>query len=259
MIRDFFIDYSSTSLKDKLRYFEWFSFRRKRKLYREIRRFLSKFSLQKSNIFTQTDEKLYIRTMKFLFLFLLSIFSFAQTNDTINLNEFQLMDYSKYKQFRPKYKKVTRLTDHTTYGIKVFSTLQLPHEREIEIVAIEILFESKIKKKNYCNEYYHFKPIILSDKDSMQSLIGEKWFQVDKDYAGKYIFLVHLKIKSSDAKNFLIGYETHYENPFCPEGNGYFDLIETKSASNLFYEINNQLLEQNSLKNHAINYRLYYK
>ncbi|MBS7333465.1 hypothetical protein [Faecalibacter bovis] len=197
--------------------------------------------------------------MRFLILFLLSIFTFAQTNDTINLNEFQLMDYSKYKQFRPKYEKVIRLTDHTTYGIKVFSTLHLPDEDEIEIVAIEILFESKIKKKNYCNEYYYFKPIILENKNFNMSLIDDKWFEVNKDYAGKYIFPVHLKINLKQVQNFLIGYETHYENPFCPEGNGYFDLIETKSTSTLFYGVNEQLLEQNSLKNHAINYRLYYR
>ena len=197
--------------------------------------------------------------MRFLILFFLSIFSFAQTNDTINLNEVQLMKFSIYKQFRPKYKKVTRLTDHTTYGIKVFSTLHLPDQSEIEIVAIEILFESEIKKKNYCNEYYYFKPIILENKSSKTNLIDEKWFEVDKDYVGKYIFPVHLKIDSKHAQNFLIGYETHYENPFCPEGNGYFDLIETKSASTLFYGAKEQLLEQSSLKNHAINYRLYYK
>ena len=197
--------------------------------------------------------------MKFLFLFFLSIFTFGQTNDTINLNEVNLMDFSKYKQFSPKHKRIRRLTDHTTFGLKIFSTLHLPKENEIEIVAIEILFESKIKKKNYCNEYYYFKPIILENKNSKNSLIDEKWFEVDKDYAGKYIFPVHLKLNSKQAQNFLIGYETYYENPFCPEGNGYFDLIETKSASNLFYGVNEQLLEQNSLKNHAINYRLYYR
>ena len=197
--------------------------------------------------------------MRFLIFFFLSIFTFAQTNDTINLNEFQLMDYSKYKQFRPKYKKVTRLTDHTTFGLKIFSTLHLPKENEIEIVAIEILFESKIKKKNYCNEYYYFKPIILENKNSKNNLIGEKWFEVDKDYAGKYIFPIRLKIDPKQAQNFLIGYETQYENPFCPEGNGYFDLIETKTASSLFYGAKEQLLEQSSLKNHAINYRLYYR
>ena len=197
--------------------------------------------------------------MRFLILFFLSIFSFAQTNDTINLNEIQVMDYSKFKQFRPKFKKITRLTDHTTYGIKVFSTLHLPSESEIEIVAIEILFESKIKKKNYCNEYYYFKPIILENKDSKISLIDEKWFEVDKDYSGKYIFPVRLKFKISEAKNWLIGYETHYDNPFCPEGNGYFDLIETKANSNLFYGLENSLSEETILKNHAINYRLYYK
>lgn len=197
--------------------------------------------------------------MRFLFFFIVSILSFAQSNDTINLNEIQLTNFSNYNQFRPKYKKVTGLTDHTTFGIKVFSTLHLPEKEEIEIVAIEILFESEIKKKNYCNEYYYFKPIILENKDAKNSLIDEKWFEVDKDYAGKYIFPIHLKIKPSEAKNLLIGYETHYENPFCPEGNGYFDLIETRSNSQLFYGVNGKLNEETYLKNHAINYRLYYK
>jgi len=197
--------------------------------------------------------------MKFLLLFLCSILSFAQSNDTINLNEINLTNFTKFKQFRPKYKNVVRLTDHTTFGLKVFSTLQLPEVNEIEIVAIEILFESKIKKKNYCNEFYYFKPIILESKDSQKNLIEEKWFEVDKDYVGKYIFPIHLKVKIDQAKNFLIGYETHYENPFCPEGNGYFDLIETKNESNLFYEINGRLIDQELLKHHAINYRLFYK
>lgn len=197
--------------------------------------------------------------MRFLLFFIISILSFAQTNDTINLNEVKVMDYSQYNQFRPKFKKVTRLTDHTTFGLKIFSTLHLPKEDEIEIVAIEILFESKIKKKNYCNEYYYFKPMILENKNSKISLIDEKWFEVDKDYAGKYIFPVHLKVNPKQAQNLLIGYETHYENPFCPEGNGYFDLIETKAASTLFYGAKEQLLEQSPLKNHAINYRIYYK
>lgn len=197
--------------------------------------------------------------MRLLFFFIISILSFAQTNDTINLNEVNVMDYSNYKQFRPKYKKVNRLTDHTTYGIKVFSTLHLPNESEIEIVAIEILFESKIKKKNYCNEYYYFKPIILENKDAKNSLIDEKWFEVDKDYSGRYIFPVRLKLNSNEAKNWLIGYETHYENPFCPDGNGYFDLISTKANSKLYYGLENSLREETILKNHAINYRIYYK
>ena len=230
-------------------------------LSRNLKRFFTSHTLrpERQKPSFRTDEKLYIRTMKFLFFFLLSILSLAQTNDTINLSEFQLMDYSNYKQFRPKFKKVTRLTDHTTFGLKIFSTLHLPKEDEIEIVAIEILFESKIKKKNYCNEYYYFKPIILENKDSKNSIVDEKWFEVDKDYAGKYIFPVHLKIKPKEAKNFLIGYETHYENPFCPEGNGYFDLIETKANSSIYYGTQEELIEQNLLKNHAINYRLFYK
>ena len=89
--------------------------------------------------------------MKFLLFFLLSVMSFAQDFDTINLNQVEVVNYSNYKQFRPKFKRVERLTDNTSFGLKIFSTLLLPKEKEIEIVAIEILFESKVKKKNYCN------------------------------------------------------------------------------------------------------------
>ncbi|MFV0224041.1 hypothetical protein OBJ96_02885 [Empedobacter falsenii] len=97
--------------------------------------------------------------MKFIIFFLLSTLSFAQQLDTINLNQVEVINYSNYKQFRPKFKKVERLTDNTSFGLKIFSNLLLPKEKEIEIVAIEILFESKVIKKNYCNEFYYFKPI----------------------------------------------------------------------------------------------------
>ena len=197
--------------------------------------------------------------MKFLIIFLISTLSFAQKLDTINLNQVEVMNYSNYKQFRPKFKKVERLTDNTSFGLKIFSNLLLPNEQDIEIVAIEILFESKVKKKNYCNEYYYFKPMILKSIEDKQSLIDEKWFEVDKDYQGKYIFPIHLKLKISEAKNYIIGLETSYENSFCPEENGYFDLIQTKESVDLYYEINSELRKQDFLKNYSINYKLYYK
>jgi len=201
--------------------------------------------------------------MKFLILFLLSTLSFAQKLDTINLNQVEVMNYSNYKQFRPKFKKVERLTDNTSFGLKIFSNLLLPNEKEIEIVAIEILFESKVKKKNYCNEYYYFKPMILKSIDDNQSLIDEKWFEVDKDYQGKYIFPIHLKLKPSEAKNYFIGLETSYENPFCPEGNGYFDLINTSKKSNVFVHYNDNptsgFRKQELFGNYALNYKIYYK
>ena len=197
--------------------------------------------------------------MKFIIFFLLSTLSFAQQLDTINLNQVEVINYSNYKQFRPKFKKVERLTDNTSFGLKIFSNLLLPKEKEIEIVAIEILFESKVKKKNYCNEFYYFKPIILQSIGHKQSLIGEKWFEVDKDYQGKYIFPVHLKLNISEAKNYFIGVETSYENPFCPEGNGYFDLIKTKQAVDLYVEINSEMIKQDILKNYSLNYIIYYK
>ncbi|MFV0162482.1 hypothetical protein OBK04_02300 [Empedobacter falsenii] len=197
--------------------------------------------------------------MKFIILFLLSTLSFAQQLDTINLNQVEVINYSNYKQFRPKFKKVERLTDNTSFGLKIFSNLLLPKEKEIEIVAIEILFESKVKKKNYCNEFYYFKPIILQSIHHKQNLIGEKWFEVDKDYQGKYIFPVHLKLNISEAKNYFIGVETSYENPFCPEGNGYFDLIKTKQAVDLYVEINSEMIKQDILKNYSLNYIIYYK
>ncbi len=189
--------------------------------------------------------------------------SFAQKLDTINLNQVEVMNYSKYKQFRPKYKKVVQLTDHTSSGLKIFSNLLLPNEKEIEIVAIEILFESKVKKKNYCNEYYYFKPIITKSVDNKTSLIDEKWFSVDKDYQGKYIFPIHLKLKLSEAKNYIIGLETFYENSFCPEENGYFDLIETKKKSDVFVHFKDQpnsgFRKQELFGNYALNYVIYYK
>ena len=198
--------------------------------------------------------------MRFLFFFILSILSFAQTNDTINLNEVKVMDYSQYNQFRPKFKKVTRLTDHTSFGLKIFSTLHLPKiDKEIEILAIEILFESEIKNKNYCNEYYYFKPIIIKSAQNRTNLIDEKWFEVDKDYVGRYIFPVRLKLNPTEAKKWLIGFETAYDNPFCPEANGYFDLIEVKDKSNFYYGIDGELLKQDALRNYVINYRIYYK
>ncbi|WP_413531524.1 hypothetical protein [Empedobacter brevis] len=197
--------------------------------------------------------------MKFILCLLLSTFSFAQELDTINLNQLEVVNYSNFKQFRPTFKKVERLTDNTSFGLKIFSTLLLPNEKEIEIVAIEILFETKVKKKNYCNEYYYFKPIILKSITDKQSLIAEKWFEVDKDYQGKYIFPIHLKLKPSEAKNYFIGLETAYENPFCPEGNGYFDLIQTKRLVDLYYEINSEMRKQDILKDYSLNYKIYYK
>lgn len=201
--------------------------------------------------------------MKFLILFLLSVMSFAQKLDTINLNQVEVMNYSNFKQFRPKFKQVVRLTDNTSFGLKIFSNLLLPNEKEIEIVAIEILFESKVKKKNYCNEYYYFKPIILKSIEDKQSLIEEKWFEVDKDYQGKYIFPIHLKLKPSEVKNYSIGLETSYENPFCPEGNGYFDLINTSKKSDVFVHYNDNrnsgFRKQELFGNYALNYKIYYK
>ena len=201
--------------------------------------------------------------MKFLILFLLSVMSFAQKLDTISLNEVEVINYSNYKQFRPKHKKVIPLTDHTSSGLKIFSNLLLPKEKEIEIVAIEILFESKVKKKNYCNEYYYFKPIILKSIEDKQSLIAEKWFSVDKDYQGKYIFPIHLKLKISEAEKYFIGIESSYENAFCSEANGYFDLIETKKKSDVFVlfkdQPNSGFRKQELFGNYSLNYVIYYK
>lgn len=201
--------------------------------------------------------------MKFLILFLLSMLSFAQKLDTINLNQVEVVNYSNYKQFRPKFKQVLRLTDHTSFGLIIFSNLLLPNEKEIEILAIEILFESKVDKKNYCNEFYYFKPIILKSLHDKKNLIDDKWFEVDKDYQGKYIFPIHLKLNISEAKNYFIGLETSYENPFCPEGNGYFDLINTSKKSDVFVHYNDNpasgFRKQELFGNYGLNYVIYYK
>ena len=82
---------------------------------------------------------------------------------------------------------------------------------------------------------------------------------MDKDYTGKYIFPVRIKLNPNKVKNWLIGFESAYDNPFCPEANGYFDLVEVKEKSSVYYGIDEKLLKQDALRNYVINYRIYYK
>ncbi|HBX62030.1 MAG TPA: hypothetical protein DEG63_02900, partial [Flavobacteriaceae bacterium] len=126
--------YSSTDSKMTI---EKMSFRRKMNSKVILNLFQDHIKYEKLKR-VQLDKKQYIYFMKFLILFLLSVMNFAQKLDTINLNQVEVMNYSNYKQFRPKFKQVVRLTDNTSFGLKIFSNLLLPNEKEIEIVAIEI-------------------------------------------------------------------------------------------------------------------------
>jgi len=200
--------------------------------------------------------------MRIIILFLLSNFLFAQKNDTINLNLVEVTNYSKYKKFRPNFRKIEQLKDHTNRGLTLLSTFQLPKEGEIEIYAIEILFESKELSKNLCNEFYYFSPIITKSVTDKENLLEEKWFVVDKNYNGKYIFPVHLKIDTREAKHYLIGFKSSYENQFCSEENGYFDLIETTKKSDVYLHFNQEkssFRKQQLFGNYSLNYIIYYQ
>ncbi|GGE94646.1 hypothetical protein SAMN05443634_101227 [Chishuiella changwenlii] len=201
--------------------------------------------------------------MKFILFFIFSVTLFAQDTLSISLDEVQITSYSNYETFRPKFNKIERLTDHTNGGMMLLSNLHLPKKKEIEIVAIEFLFESKGKNKNFCNEIYYFKPVISKKGNESQNLLNDKWFLVDKNYNGKYVFPVNFTIESSDKNNYLIGIESSYDNLFCAEANGYFDLIKTKKKSDVFIQFKNQknsiLAKQELFGNYSLNYILYYK
>ena len=132
----------------------------------------------------------------FSLLFFISIFSFAQEIDTINLKEVALVDYSKYKQFRPKYKKTYQNSISIKNDLIIVSNFQLPKQDEVEIVAIEFLFESKRGKKNVCSNVYYIAPKIIREANPSLNLVEDKLFSVEKNYEGKFIFPVNIKIKT---------------------------------------------------------------
>ncbi|MDM1297482.1 hypothetical protein HXZ94_03050 [Empedobacter falsenii] len=197
----------------------------------------------------------------FSLLFLISVFSFAQEIDTINLKEVALVDYSKYKQFRPKYKQVIPHFMSSKDEIMLLSNFQLPKQDLVEIVAIEFLFESKRGKKNVCSEVYYFSPKIVNESNPDVNLIDEKWFEVEKDYKGKYIFPVNIEIKTSDINSYLLGIQTSSDNNSCKEKYSYFDLIKTKEISYSYaFPSSDIKLNKSELFNHySLNYKIYYK
>ncbi len=170
----------------------------------------------------------------FSLLFFISIFSFAQGIDTINLKEVALVDYSKYKQFRPKYKQVIPHFMSSKNEMMLLSNFQLPKQDVVEIVAIEFLFESKRGKRNVCSEVYYFSPKIVKEVNPNENLIEEKIFSVKKDYKGKFIFPVNIKIKTSEINSFLLGIQTSSDDNSCKEKYSYFDSLSVKEASNIY-------------------------
>ena len=199
----------------------------------------------------------------FSLLFFISIFSFAQELDTINLKEVALVDYSKYKQFRPKYKRVIFWRNNTNKGgVQLFSNFQLPKQEEVEIVAIEILFEAKKRKQTICGESFNIKLKIVKESNPNVNLIEEKWFEVEKDYQGKYIFPVNLKLKSAEINDYLLGMENVYETDNCQDKFSYFDILETKEKSYFHAQpiLNNiKIIKSEAFNSESLNYKIYYK
>lgn len=195
-----------------------------------------------------------------LLLILFTTIVFGQSNDTIALNSVQLTDYGKYKKFRPKFKQKEQLIDHTNQGMWIVSTLLLPKEKKINIKAIEILFEEKATNKNICNTSFYFKPMVLSQVNPVVNLTKEQWFEVEKDYRGKYIFPVDVTIENSNLSTYYIAIETAYDNPFCPEANGYFDFIKAKKNTRVYLgkKQDKSLKEEPVLSGYTLNYRIYY-
>ena len=200
----------------------------------------------------------------FSLLFFISIFSFAQELDTINLKEVALVDYSKYKQFRPKYKRIDFIMNSAKEGFQIFSNFQLPKHKEVEIVAIEILFEAKRGEKNkICGDSFYMKLKIVKESNPNVNLIEEKWFEVEKDYQGKYIFPVNLKLKSAEINDYLLGIESLNETTNCQNNLFSFDLLKTKEISyNYVFPIRDDIkINKTNTINHyySLNYKIYYK
>lgn len=198
----------------------------------------------------------------FYLLFFISVFSFAQEIDTINLKEVALVDYSKYNQFRPKYKSVIPHLISTKEEIMLLSNFQLPKQEEVEIVAIELLFNSKRGRRMVCNDSYYFSPKIVKEDNPLINLVEDRWFVVEKRYKGKFIFPVNIKIKSSEIKNYLLGVQTSGDESSCEEKYSYFDLLKVKETSYQYiYLIDKKikLPKPTTSKNESLNYIIYYK
>lgn len=197
-----------------------------------------------------------------LLLLLLSNLILAQEIDTINLKEVSIIDYSKYKQFRPKYKSVIPHLISTKEEIILFSNFQLPKQDEVEIVAIEFLFNSKRGKRMVCNDSYFFLPKIVKEDNPAINLVEDKWFEVEKNYKGKFIFPVQIKIKSTEINDYLLGVQTIQDESSCEEKYSYFDTLRVKETSNQYIYLIEKKLKlptSNNSKNESLNYIIYYK
>ncbi len=185
----------------------------------------------------------------------------AQWGDTISLAKIELMNYQGYATYRPSFKKKEQLIDHTNQGIIIASTLLLPKGKAVRIKAIELIFDNPPLVKNKCNTVFYFKPMILSGVNPVVNLIRERWFEVEKGYEGKYIFPIDLSIPKNAHQDYYIALETAYDNPFCPEANGYFDLIGGKKNTQLYWGKRDDMSLKNEpiLKGYTLNYRLYYE
>lgn len=201
--------------------------------------------------------------MKLLYLFFfISVLSFSQEIDTINLKEIALVDYSKYKQFRPKYKSVIPQLISIKEEIMLLSNFQLPKQEEVEIVAIEFLFNSKRGRRMVCNDSYYFSPKIVKEDNPAINLVEDRWFLVEKKYNGRFIFPVNIKIKSSEINNYFLGVQTSFEESSCEEKYSYFDLLKVKETSYQYiYLIDKKikLPKSTTFKNESLNYIIYYK
>ena len=200
--------------------------------------------------------------MKYIFLFFFSLFAFGQDSDTINLKEVSLIDYSKFKQFKPKYKSKHPFFDESKNELIIFSNFQVPKQDEVEILAIEILFNSKRGKRMVCNKEYFFSLKIIKDVEPSVNLIDDKWFLVESSYTGKFIFPVNIIIKQKEINDYLLGVQTEYSTSNCNEYYSYFDLLTTKEPSNLYFyptKHNVGLLNTGLKDNSSLNYIIYYK
>ena len=203
--------------------------------------------------------------MKYICLFFLSILAFGQESDTINLNEVSLIDYSKFKQFRPKYKSITPMMVNfrkDRADLIFFSNFQIPKQEQVEIVAIEFLFESKRGKKNVCSEEFYFSPKIVNELNLNDNFIDDKWFTVEKGYNGKYIFPVNIIIKQKEINDYLLGIQLSNINSDCKGFNTFIDMLNLKEKSYFYLHPSNSstaFIKSDIYSQNSLNYIIYYK
>ena len=126
----------------------------------------------------------------------------------------------------------------------------------------EILFEAKKKNFVLCGDSFYMKLKIVKELNPNINLIEDKWFEVNKDYQGKYIFPVNLKLKKSEINDYLLGIESVNETTNCQNNFFSYDLIKTKEVQYYYaYPIRNDIkIVKSELFNHySLNYKIYYK